>query len=82
MERVWWAGGGGFGGSAALAVSPALTFQFDDDLLDFSCSDASGCPGLAELGGMQAPAGFDAEALWRRDVVWVGAFGGPDGEAL
>lgn len=27
----------------------------------------SGCPGLTELGGRQALAGHDAEALWRND---------------
>lgn len=77
-----WAGGGGFGGSAALGASPAPTLQFDDGLLDFSCSDGSGHPDLAELGGMQALAGFDAEALWRSDGAWVGAFDEPDEEAL
>lgn len=81
-ERVWWVGGDGFGGSAALGVSPAVTLGFDDDLLDFSGSGVSGSPGLAELGGRQALAGLDAEALWRSDGASVGASDGLDGAAL
>lgn len=44
-----------------------MTLGSDYDLLDFSGSDGSGCPGLAELGGRQALAGPDAEVLWRSD---------------
>lgn len=32
VERVWWAGGGAFGGSAALGASLAEKLVFDGDL--------------------------------------------------
>lgn len=76
-EKVWWAGGDGFGGSAALGVSPAVKLGFDDDLSDFSGSGVS-----ADLGGGQALAGLDAEALWRSDGASVGASDGLDEAAL